>query len=88
MGPQVFLRMPVLKKDKSVRIEFMAFGGGWVDQTLKKAMEATPHTGRLPLATTQPLNAMGWRTIRSAKQQPLDPGHRYYATVNLLSADP
>lgn len=45
MGPQVFLRMPVLKKDKPVRIEFMAFGGGWVDQTLKRAMEATPHTG-------------------------------------------
>jgi hypothetical protein len=45
MGPQVFLRMPVLKKDKAVRVEFMAFGGGWVDQTLKKAMEATPHTG-------------------------------------------
>lgn len=45
MGPQVFLRMPVLKRDKPVRIEFMAFGGGWVDQTLKRAMEASPHTG-------------------------------------------
>jgi hypothetical protein len=39
--------MPVLKKDKSVRVEFMAFGGGWVDQTLKKTMESTPHTGAL-----------------------------------------
>lgn len=46
MGPQVHLRMPVLKKDESVRVEFMAFGGGWVDQQLKKAMEATPHTGK------------------------------------------
>lgn len=45
MGPQVHLRMPVLKKDKSVRIEFMAFGGGWVDQILKTAMETNPHTG-------------------------------------------
>jgi hypothetical protein len=45
MGPQVHLRMPVLKKEKSVRIEFMAFGGGWVDQTLKTAMEHNPHTG-------------------------------------------
>jgi hypothetical protein len=51
MGPQVHLRMPVLKKDKSVRVEFMAFGGGWVDQTLKKTMEATPHTGECELQT-------------------------------------
>lgn len=45
MGPQVHLRMPVLKKDKTVRIEFMAFGGGYVDQTLRTAMESSPHTG-------------------------------------------
>jgi hypothetical protein len=59
MGPQVFLRMPVLKKDKSVRIEFMAFGGGWVDQPLRKAMEASPHTGMPLYATTQPLKTIG-----------------------------
>lgn len=47
MGPQVHLRMPVLQKGKSVRIEFMAFGGGWVDQPLLKAMESNPHTGEV-----------------------------------------
>jgi hypothetical protein len=45
MGPQVFLRMPVLKKDKAVRVEFMAFGGGYVGSALRTAMEASPHTG-------------------------------------------
>jgi hypothetical protein len=45
MGPQVTLRMPVLRKGEPVKLEFMAFGGGWVDAALRSAMDSCPHTG-------------------------------------------
>lgn len=45
MGPQVHLRMPVLRKGEPVHVEFMAFGGGYVDQGLRSALESCPHTG-------------------------------------------
>jgi len=62
MGPQVHLRMPVLKKDKSVRIEFMAFGGGYVDQALRTTMESTPHTGQWGLGLWE-LRGLGLRGL-------------------------
>lgn len=37
--------MPVLTKERPVRVEFMAFGGGWVDATLRELLKRNPPTG-------------------------------------------
>lgn len=45
MGPQVHLRAPVMKPGKDVRLEFVAFGGSWVDSKLDEDLKHCSHVG-------------------------------------------
>ncbi|WIA15217.1 hypothetical protein OEZ85_001895 [Tetradesmus obliquus] len=45
MGPQVHLRAPVMKPGKDVRLEFVAFGGSWVDLKLDEDLKHCSHVG-------------------------------------------
>ncbi|KAF6264122.1 hypothetical protein COO60DRAFT_220181 [Scenedesmus sp. NREL 46B-D3] len=45
MGPQVHLRAPVMKPGKDVRLEFVAFGGSWVDWQLHEDLKQCSHVG-------------------------------------------
>lgn len=45
MGPQVHLRAPVMKPGQDVRLEFIAFGGSYVDANLAEDLTHCSHVG-------------------------------------------